>query len=151
MGVQVRQTSRKFDAKGVLATLSGGRQPVVSRAGMQSLAIDTQNVARILQALADLYALIAERLLDRIHDQPRDLRRARKLGRHLDWVGARAQMVESFIKAGDCAMTYVCASPDAHERLLPLVKLARQQLREPGHLSVALYLMERIDEELRLT
>ena len=36
------------------------------------------------------------------------------------------------------------------QRLVSLVKLAKDKLREPGRLSVVLHLLERIDEELRL-
>jgi gamma-glutamyl:cysteine ligase YbdK (ATP-grasp superfamily) len=154
MGVQFRQNTKTLQHKGVIATMSRTKQPAAARtqkAAMSDAALaEATSATAILRALADLYEAIAERLLDRIHDRPRDRKQAQTLSRHLDWVGARAQMVGSFLQAGDCAMTYICASADAQRRLMPLIKLAAQQLGKPGRLSVALYLAERIDEELRL-
>lgn len=149
MGVQFRQNSKALQNQGVIATMSRPRQPAVSRPAKAAQS-DAARATAILRALADLYEAIAERLLDRIHDRPHDRKQAQTLSHHLDWVGARAQMVGSFLQAGDCAMTYICASADAQRRLMPLIKLAAQQLAKPGRLSVALYLAERIDEELRL-
>jgi hypothetical protein len=141
MGVGVRQNGAAINAVAAMA-------PTRRRHGGQDAPAP---IGDTLQALADFYAQMAERLLDCLYERPGDLRRIRRLRGHLDWVGARAQMVNSFLKAGDCALSYLCASADAHRRLLPLVNLAAAQLREPARLPVALYLMERIDEELRLT
>jgi hypothetical protein len=150
MGVQFRQNPKNLQMKGVIATMTRGKQApsprIVKRAGTAT-AIDP---AATLDALAALYARVAELLLERIYEQPDNLRHARALSQHLDWVAARAQMVDSFRQAGDCAMTYICASADSYARLVPLVELAGQQLADYHRLPVALFLIERIDEELRL-
>ena len=107
-------------------------------------------ITQSVRDLADLYLQVAERLLDVIHDQPHNLRVARALSDHLEWVGARATLLRGFIEAGDEAVGYICASAEATRRLASLVKLAKEKLGEPGRLSVVLHLLERIDEELRL-
>lgn len=149
MGVQFGHNKKALQQKGVIATISRSGQAAAPRPAKKTLS-DSASATAILRALADLYEAIAERLLDRIHDRPHDRKQAQTVSHHLDWVGARAQMVGSFLQAGDCAMAYICASAEAQRRLMPLIKLAAQQLAKPGRLSVALYLAERIDEELRL-
>ncbi len=150
MGVQFRQNPKNLQMKGVIATMTRDKQPssprVVRRASTTAAMVDP---ATTLEALAKIYERVADLLLDRIHAQSDDLRYAQTLGQHLDWVAARAQMIASFRQAGDCAMTYICASQDSYARLVPLVELAAQQTKS-DRLSVALYLIERIDEELRL-
>lgn len=157
MGVQLRQTGRKLVNKGMMATMarSGAALPLRARtnnrigtpvAEIPDAALMTQSV----RDLADLYLQVAERLLDVIHDQPHNLRVARALSDHLEWVGARATLLRGFIEAGDEAVGYICASAEATRRLASLVKLAKEKLGEPGRLSVVLHLLERIDEELRL-
>jgi hypothetical protein len=136
--------------KGVIATMTRDKQapsPRIAKRAATTTAIDP---ATTLDALAALYARVADLLLERIYEQPHNLRHARSLGQHLDWVAARAQMIDSFRQAGDCAMTYICASADSYARLVPLVELASKQLAEHRRLPVALFLLERIDEELRL-
>lgn len=149
MGVQLRQNTKDLPTKGVIAAMAQAKQPLTSR-GRKATMPDAVDTTATLQDLAELYAKIAERLLDQMHEHPNNRHQAQILGRHLDWVGSRAQMVGSFLRAGDCAMTYICASQEAYSRLLHLIKLAAQQLSRPGRLSVALYLAERIDEELHL-
>jgi ethanolamine utilization protein EutA (predicted chaperonin) len=150
MGVQFRQNPKNLQMKGVIATMAPGKQPTAPRLVRRSNAAAMSDPATTLAALAAIYGRIADLLLERIHGQADDLRHAQILSRHLDWVGARAQMIASFRQAGDCAMTYICASPDAYARLVPLVELTARQLDKPNSLAVALYLIERIDEELRL-
>lgn len=174
MGVQFRQNTKGIAAKGVVAAMSGDKRPSDQRPGDQRPSdqrpddkrfglrrAESQHVQRrpaddvsdamaTLRALAQAYELVADSLLARIHDHGDNLKAAHTISRHLDWVGARAQMVDSFIKAGDCALTYICASQDAHDRLMPLVQLAAHNAATPGRLPVALFLMEKIDEELRL-
>ncbi|WP_374380566.1 hypothetical protein [Dongia sp.] len=156
MGVQLRQTSRKLVSKGMVATMMRGaavplRARSKSRVGNPVGNVpDTALMTKSVSDLADLYLQVAERLLDVIHDQPHNLRAARTLSDHLEWVGARASLLRSFIEAGDEAVSYICASDEAANRLVSLVKLAKDKLREPGRLSVVLHLLERIDEELRL-
>ncbi|MDY0872026.1 hypothetical protein [Dongia rigui] len=147
MGVQLRQNPKSLQMKGVIATMAPDKQPPAPRMVKRANATAIASPAATLAALADIYGRIADMLLERIHD---DLRHAQALGQHLDWVAARAQMVASFHQAGDCAMTYICASPDAYARLVPLVELTAQQLTKRKNLALALYLIERIDEELRL-
>ncbi len=118
--------------------------------GVQFKQGGTEDAKATLSALAHVYEQVADSLLSQLRGHAGNPRAAHALTRHLDWVGTRAQMVDSFIKAGDCALTYICASPDAHARLLPLVQLAAQNAAAPGRLPVALYLMEKIDEELLL-
>nr|WP_298688035.1 hypothetical protein [uncultured Dongia sp.] len=173
MGVQFRQNTKGnggIAAKGVVATMSGGKRPGdqqrlgdkgfglrrVARQHGESQHVDKRAADNVtdamatLRALAQAYEQVADSLLARIHDHGDDLKAAHTISRHLDWVGARAQLVDSFIKAGDCALTYICASQDAHDRLMPLVQLAAHNAATPGRLPVALFLMEKIDEELRL-
>lgn len=150
MGVQFRQTPKNLQMKGVIATMAPGKQPPAPRMARRRSVAAVTSPAATLAALSGIYGRIADLLLERIHDQSDDLRNAQALSQHLDWVGARAQMIASFRQAGDCAMTYICASPDAYARLVPLVELTAQQLTRRDRLAVALYLIERIDEELRL-
>lgn len=150
MGVQFRQNPKSLQLKGVIATMAPGKQPPAPRITKRSSTAAVTSPAATLAGLADIYRRIADLLLERIHDQSDDLRHAQTVGRHLDWVGARAQMIASFRQAGDCAMTYICASSDSYARLVPLVELTAQQLTKRANLAVALYLIERIDEELRL-
>ena len=150
MGVQFRQNPKNLQLKGVIATMAPGKRPSAPRMVKRSNVAAAISPAATLAALADIYGRIADLLLERIHEQADDLRHAQALGQHLDWVGARAQMIASFRQAGDCAMTYICASPEAYARLVPLVELTAQQLTKRGSLAVALYLIERVDEELRL-
>lgn len=155
MGVQFRQNPKSLQMKGVIATMAPGKQPPAPRMTRRSHAAVATNPAATLAALANIYGRIADLLLERIHEHADDLRHAQALGQHLDWVSARAQMIASFRQAGDCAMTYICASTDSYARLVPLVELTTQQLAESDRrrndrLAVALYLIERIDEELRL-
>lgn len=102
-----------------------------------------------LRVLAQTYEQVGDHLLDRIHASIGNPRAARALGRHLDWVAARAQVVNSFIAAGDSALHYLCADSEAPERLASLVQLTARNA-VPERLSVALFLMEKIDEELHL-
>lgn len=159
MGVQFRHTSKGNGAKGIVATMSGSKRPDDKRPGDKQFGLrraerqstdDITDAMATLRALAQAYEQVADSLLARIHDHADDLKTAHTISRHLDWVGARAQLVDSFIKAGDCALTYICASRDAHDRLMPLVQLAAHNASTPGRLPVALFLMEKIDEELRL-
>jgi len=150
MGVQFRQNPKNLQMKGVIATMTPGKRPPASRAAKRDGAAAVIDPAATLEALAAIYQGIADQLLERIHEQADDLKHAQALGQLLDWIGARAQMIDSFRQAGDCAMTYICASSDSYARLVPLVELAAQQLIKRDRLSVALYLVERIDEELRL-
>jgi hypothetical protein len=162
MGVEFRQNTKGqggIAAKGVVATMSGSKgagdkkfalRRVARQSAPAPAADDVADAMATLRALAQAYELVADSLLARIHDQADDLKAAHTISRHLDWVGARAQLVDSFIKAGDCALTYICASQDAHDRLMPLVQLAAHNAATPGRLPVALFLMEKIDEELRL-
>ncbi|MBI2256031.1 MAG: hypothetical protein HYU58_15520 [Proteobacteria bacterium] len=145
MGVQFRQNSKNM--QGVIATMSRGKQPTASRVAKRASAAIAPAVT--LEALASIYERTADLLLASIHEQPGGLRHAQVLSHHLDWIGARAQMINSFRQAGDCAMTYICASPEAYARLVPLVELAAEQVIRRDRLAVALYLIERIDEELR--
>lgn len=150
MGVQFRQNPKNLQMKGVIATMAPGKRPPASRAAKRDGTAAAIDPAATLEALAVIYQGIADQLLERIHEQADDLKHAQALGQLLDWIGARAQMIGSFRQAGDCAMTYICASSDSYARLVPLVELAAQQLIKRDRLSVALYLVERIDEELRL-
>jgi hypothetical protein len=150
MGVQFRQNPKNLQMKGVIATMTPGKQPSAPRLVKRSNAATVAGPAETLAALAAIYGRIADLLLERIHEHADDLRHAQTLGQHLDWVAARAHMIASFRQAGDCAMSYICASPDAYARLVPLVELTAQQLSKRNALAVALYLIERIDEELRL-
>ncbi|WP_303982144.1 hypothetical protein [Dongia mobilis] len=163
MGVQFRQNSKSVDAKGMIASMSGGKRPEVRRHGLRpdlrpdlrgvrkaTPARDGADAMTTLRALAQAYEQVADSLLAQIHDHADNLKTAQALSRHLDWVGARAQLVDSFIKAGDCALAYICASQEAHDRLMPLVQLTAHNATMPGRLPVALFLMEKIDEELRL-
>lgn len=148
MGEQLRHFPRKPVSKGVIASMMpGGRTaPIV-----QSVQVPAEPSAQLaLRKLATLYAQTAERLFERIYDSPHDLRAARAISRHLEWVGGREQLLRGFITAGDDAMSYICATGDGRRRLVGLVDLASQKLAEPGGLSVVLHLLERIDEELRL-
>lgn len=149
MGVQFRQNPKNLQMKGVIATLTRDKQPTAPRLAKRSSAAAAIDPAATLETLAKIYERIADLLLASIHEQSDDLRYAQALSQHLDWVAARAQMIDSFRQAGDCAMTYICASSDSYARLVPLVQLAAQQTKR-DRLSVALYLIERIDEELRL-
>jgi len=162
MGVQFRHTSKGNGgngAKGIVATMSGSKRPSDTRPGDKRFGLrraerqstdDVTDAMATLRALAQAYEQVADSLLARIHDHADNLKAAHTISRHLDWVGARAQLVDSFIKAGDCALTYICASQDAHDRLMPLVQLAAHNAATPGRLPIALFLMEKIDEELRL-
>lgn len=141
MGVQTRQTSKNDTTRGVIATLSSRR----------TQAARVPDRTATLRILAVTYRQIADNLLDQIHGHSRgDRATARKIGQHLDWVGARAQMVDSFIDAGESALSYLCTSPESHDRLARLVQLASRHAAVPSKLSVALFLLEKIDEELRL-
>jgi hypothetical protein len=112
------------------------------------------NDARISDALmavrilAQTYEQVGDRLLERMHNCGNNPRLARSLSRHLDWVGSRAQVINSFINAGDGAVTYLCSASEA-ERLTSLVHLTAHNAAA-DRLPVALFLMEKIDEELRL-
>lgn len=150
MSIQIRQNTKGIEANAIIASLAAGKPAVARRNRKTGADIDVADAMATLRALAQAYEQVADGLLDQIHNHAGNLKMAHSLSRHLDWVGARAQMVDSFIKAGDCALTYVCASPDSHDRLVPLVQLAARNAATPGGLPVALYLMERIDEELRL-
>ena len=149
MGVQFRQNTKSVDAKNVIASLSGSRRPGLRRVPKPAER-NAADAMMTLRALAQAYEQVADSLLEQIHDHADNLKTAQSLSRHLDWVGARAQLVDSFIKAGDCALTYICASQEAHDRLMPLVQLTAHNATMPGRLPVALFLMEKIDEELRL-
>lgn len=109
--------------------------------------VDTRHALRVL---AQTYEQVGDHLLDRMHACGSNLRAARAISRHLDWVGARAQVVNSFIAAGDGALHYLCADSEAPERLASLVQLTARNA-VPERLSVALFLMEKIDEELHLS
>lgn len=145
MGAE-RGRNSKSVTKGMVATM-----PVRRRIAMRSR-IDQEpaNAMATLQALADVYEQIADRLLEQMRIHAADRLSTRTLGRHLDWVGTRAQMVDRFIKAGDSAMNYLCAAQDGPTRLLPLAQLTARNAAEPHGLPVALFLLEKIDEELRL-
>lgn len=103
-----------------------------------------------LRILARTYEQVGDRLLDRMHDCANDPRQTRSLSRHLDWVGSRAQVINSFIAAGDGALRYLCSAAEAPERLTSLVQLTAHNAAAPDRLPVVLFLMEKIDEELRL-
>ena len=150
MDVEFRQNSKGIDAKNIIASLSGRRRPGLRPVPKPAAERDVADAMMTLRALAQAYELVADSLLEQIHDHADNLKSTRVLSRHLDWVGARAHLVDSFIKAGDCALTYICASQDAHDRLMPLVQLTAHNATMPGRLPVALFLMEKIDEELRL-
>ncbi|MBK8159704.1 MAG: hypothetical protein IPK59_13365 [Rhodospirillaceae bacterium] len=150
MDVQFRQTTRSSDTKSVIASMSGNKRPALGRVSKPAVERDVADAMMTLRALAQAYEQVADSLLDQIHDHADNLKTAQALSRHLDWVGARAQLVDSFIKAGDCALSYICTSQDAHDRLMPLVQLTAHNATMPGRLPVALFLMEKIDEELRL-
>lgn len=123
----------------------GGKDIARGRAGERRPA-DTRHS---LLVLAQTYEQVGDHLLDRMHECGSDLRAARSLSRHLDWLGSRARVINSFIEAGDGALHYLCADSEAPERLSSLVQLTARNA-VPERLSVALFLMEKIDEELRL-
>lgn len=123
----------------------GGTDVARARRG-ERRTVDTRHALRVL---AQAYEQIGDHLLDRMHDCAANPRETRLLTRHLDWVGARAQVVNSFIAAGDGALHYLCADSQAPERLASLVQLTARNA-VPERLSVALFLMEKIDEELHL-
>lgn len=102
-----------------------------------------------LRILAQTYEQIGDRLLDQMHDCAGNPHLTRSLSQHLDWLGSRAQVINSFIAAGDGALTYLCAATEAPERLTSLVQLTAHNAAA-DRLPVALFLMEKIDEELRL-
>lgn len=102
-----------------------------------------------LRALPQTYAQVGDRLLDCIYRNAADPDQTRSLRRHLEWVGSRAQVINSFIEAGDGALSYLCSATDAPERLASLVRLTAHNAAA-DRLQVALFMLEKIDEELRL-
>jgi hypothetical protein len=122
-----------------------------SRAPRRAARDGTQGIDALmaLRILAQAYEQIGDRLLDRMHDCAGNPRLTRSLTRHLDWVGSRARVINSFIEAGDGALSYLCAASEAPERLTSLVQLTAHNAAA-DRLPVALFLVEKIDEELRL-
>ncbi|TDQ82036.1 hypothetical protein A8950_1856 [Dongia mobilis] len=102
-----------------------------------------------MRELPRIYERMGDCLLDRMHRHAGNPGVTRSLSRQLDWVGTRAQLVNSFIAAGDGALGYLCAESLSPERLASLVELTARHVAEE-RLPVALFLMEKIDEELRL-
>lgn len=111
-------------------------------------AANNNDAIMAVRILAQTYEQVGDRLLERIHSCGDNPRLARSISRHLDWVGSRAQVINSFINAGDGAVTYLCSASEA-ERLTSLVQLTAHNAAA-DRLPVALFLMEKIDEELRL-
>lgn len=163
MGVHVRQNS-KIASKDMIAAISIGSQTAQSQAvqsrttqsptGERRLdkvsAADAAHAMTTLQVLAAVYEQIADRLLEQMRLHADDRKSTRLLGHHLDWIGMRAQMIDRFVKAGDGATACFCAAKDGPARLLPLAQLAARNAAAPHGLPVALFLLEKIDEELRL-
>lgn len=150
MSIQIRQNSKGVEVKDIIASMSARKPSAPERQRKNGAGHDAVDAMTTLRALAHAYERIADRLLDQIHDHADNAKVTEVLSQHLDWVGTRAQLVDGFIKAGDCALAYICASPDAHARLMPLVQLTAQHAARSGQLPVALFLMEKIDEELCL-
>lgn len=151
MGVQFGQNAKDVETKDIAANYSTGKSAVPRRRRESAADRNAADTKAALRELAQTYEQIADGLINQIHGHADNLKMAHALSRHLDWIGARARLVDSFMKAGDWALTYFCASKDAHRRLVPLAQLAAQNAALPGGLPVALFLMEKIDEELRLT
>jgi len=128
----------------------GGRKSGVGRAAAGHPGNQAADAIMALRILAQTYEQVGDNLLERLHGCAGDRRAARSISRHLDWVGARAQVINSFIQAGDGALSYLCAATDTPERLASLVQLTARHAARPERLPVALFLMEKIDEELRL-
>lgn len=102
-----------------------------------------------LRILAQTYEQVGDRLLDQMHDCAGNPQLTRSLSQHLDWLGSRARVINSFIEAGDGALSYLCSATEEPERLTSLVQLTAHNAAA-DRLPVALFLMEKIDEELRL-
>lgn len=125
-----------------------GKAGIGKTTSTRGKAANNNDALTAVRILAQAYAQVGDRLLDRMHDCGDNPRLARSLSRHLDWVGSRAQVINSFINAGDGAVTYLCSASEA-ERLTSLVHLTAHNAAA-DRLPVALFLMEKIDEELRL-
>jgi type IV secretory pathway VirJ component len=102
-----------------------------------------------LRALPQTYAQVGDRLLDCMYRSAADPHQTRTLSRHLEWLGSRARVINSFIEAGDGALSYLCSATEAPERLASLVQLTARNAAA-DRLQVALFMLEKIDEELRL-
>ncbi|MBL8707991.1 MAG: hypothetical protein JNL25_02260 [Rhodospirillaceae bacterium] len=149
-----KQTARLESARPDSTThqrvAQAGRQTGTGRAGAGHPGNQSNDAIMALRILAQTYEQVGDNLLERLHGCAGDRRAARSISRHLDWVGARAQVINSFIQAGDGALSYLCAATDTPERLASLVQLTARNAAAPERLPVALFLMEKIDEELHL-
>jgi hypothetical protein len=125
------------------------RQLKMKRPMRRASPVAAADAITAMRALPRLYESMGDRLLDHLHRLADDRRARRSLSRQLDWVGTRAQLVNSFVAAGDGALGYLCAESLSPERLASLVELTARHVAD-DQLPVALFLLEKIDEELHL-